>query len=100
MSSRSAALLARVAMFELEALEPRRFLSADGVGQEQIGIPTDAIGLRGHGWAEFHPATDTGWFSFEAQAGIVYNIRNTYHNLRMLVYAPDGATRVAESQFD
>ena len=63
-------------MFALEALEPRRFLSADGVGQEQIGIPTDAIALRDHGWAEFHPATDTGWFSFEAQAGTVYNIRN------------------------
>jgi len=48
MSSRSEAVLARAAMFELEALEPRRFLSAGDSVVEAIALDVEA-GVQFHG---------------------------------------------------
>src|SRR5436190_4870018 len=67
MSSRSAALLARAAMFALEALEPRWLLSGDVAG-EIIPIDIEAgVGLR-----HLFDHSSVVQMSFEAREGTSY----------------------------
>src|SRR4051812_45540862 len=101
MSSRSAARLARAAMFQLEALEPRRFLSADSLESEEPGtLPAQTVELVDHRSTGVYPETNaSGWFSFHAEAGMLYSIGSGLQNLHMVVYAPDGQTQIAESWF-
>src|SRR5436309_2109200 len=94
MSSRSVAAAARAAMFALEALEPRRFLSAGDTAGEAIRLDAEGgVTLAG----VF--ASDTVWFSFDAQAGEEFILRDREIADQMTVLSEDGQTVLLNAQW-
>src|SRR5882724_11077978 len=84
MSSRSEAVLARAALFALEALEPRRLLSGD-VG-EPIQIDTNGTAIAGS-----YEGGSSVRLLFNAQAGEHYVFFHQHQDtVRMSVLSEDG----------
>src|SRR4051812_32449040 len=95
MSSRSAALLARAAMFRLEALEPRRFLSVGDSITEAIPLDAEA-GTRVSGVY----TSETMLFTFEAQAGEQYVFNARDYPTEIKVLAEDGQTVLLDAKWE
>src|SRR5438445_3264703 len=86
MSSRSEAVLARAALFALEALEPRRMLSAGDVG-EPIQIDTNGTAITG----SYDDGGSSVRLLFNAQAGEHYVFFHQYQDrVRMSVLSEAG----------
>jgi len=83
-------------MFALEALEPRRFLSAGDSVAEAIPIDV-ATGARITGRLE---GPGTVYFSFDAQGGMPYIFAAQNYPGRMQVLAEDGQKVIADAEED